>query len=124
MNDVFLPAGLGLGALVVIAYALARGRAAAHDANLAQAVLIFLAVNGLCAGIKVCTLAMASPILAPLGTDRTYVFLGGLAVAWVSLQTVILSFRDGPSSARLPNIPLHPTAAETDAARSRVSAGR
>ncbi|EDN69313.1 membrane protein [Beggiatoa sp. PS] len=61
--------------------------------DLGKAVLIFLAASGIVAGIKVIILSFLDTI--PEG-DKLYVFVGGVAVMWVSitsmgelLQTVI-----------------------------------
>jgi len=61
--------------------------------KLAHCVVLFLASTGVAAGFKVCILALMSAELQPLHDERLYVFLGGLAVIWASIETIARPFR-------------------------------
>jgi len=73
----------GIAALVWISLYHARVRP-----SLAEVVVVFLTSFGLVAGIKVCVLALNPVILTEVENERVYVFLGGIAVTWVSVDSV------------------------------------
>jgi len=61
--------------------------------SLQEAIIIFLSANGIVAGINVCILSIDK--LLPISeTDRTYVFIGGISVIWVSVTTLLKTFQD------------------------------
>jgi len=73
----------GIAALVWISLYHARARP-----SLAEAIVVFLTSFVLVAGIKVCVLALNPAILTEVENERVYVFLGGIAVIWVSIDSV------------------------------------
>ncbi len=73
----------GIAALVWISLYHARVKPCLTDA-----VVVFLTSAGLVAGIKVCVLALNPAVLTGVENERVYVFLGGLSVIWVSVDSV------------------------------------
>ena len=91
MIDPFSLAGISLGVLAIIALFVARARGWRPTPNLGDAAVVFLASWAICSGgLKVCILAVSlSPAdLGSLQNERVYLFLGGPAVIWVSIQAV------------------------------------
>jgi len=88
--DGYLLASFILGCVAVIT--LLVFRVTKHKSlDLPDAIVAFLTAAGIGGGIKVCVLAF-NPILVSLGSDRLYVFIGGLAVIWVSVQALYKFF--------------------------------
>ena len=57
--------------------------------QLAEGVTIFITSAAIYAGLKVCFLAFDPNILSLLRNDIVYIFLGGMAVVWVSMEATI-----------------------------------
>ena len=62
-----------------------------YDPFLSNAIIDYLAGCILVSGIKLCILALSCPISSPLCQERKIIFLGGLVVVWISIQTLIKS---------------------------------
>ena len=91
MIDPYTLWGITLGTVCVVIYILVKRK----KAELSEGVVLFLACAGIAAGVKVCKIAL-DPAL-PLNGDRLYVFLGGIAVIWVSGQTILERFKSDSS---------------------------
>ncbi len=76
-----------VGAVLVIGYLLRMRR----NASLTDAIIIFLATNGIVAGLKLWYYTFVMPKFLPesVGEGRTYIFIGGLAVIWVTVREVL-----------------------------------
>jgi len=84
-------AGLGLGVVLIAAYLL-RSRGAAR---LERAIMLVLAAGGITTGIKLVLVCATADDLAPFERqDRVYIFVGGITLAWVSVQTIGGVLRD------------------------------
>lgn len=83
--------GIVVGSLLTLAYmgvAFARkGKPQLHNV-----VILYLCAAGVAAGGKVCLLACQSTVLQALNHERLYVFIGGLAVIWVSVISLAQPF--------------------------------
>lgn len=97
MIDAYTVTGIGLGLVGVLALCISniiQQRRQAQRAKRQQGltfrngVTVFLAGAAISAGVKVCVLALNPALFPSNGDDRTYVFLGGLSVIWVSLETI------------------------------------
>nr|VFK57915.1 MAG: hypothetical protein BECKUNK1418G_GA0071005_100158 [Candidatus Kentron sp. UNK]VFK69726.1 MAG: hypothetical protein BECKUNK1418H_GA0071006_101825 [Candidatus Kentron sp. UNK] len=73
----------GIGTLVWISLYHARTKP-----GLAEGMIVFLTSASLVAGIKVCVLTLNPTVLTEVENERIYVFLGGLGVIWVSIDTI------------------------------------
>jgi len=62
--------------------------------DLKHGVMLFLSTSGISAGIKVCFMALDPTLLSSLNGERTYIFLGGLAVIWVSFDMIFQIFKE------------------------------
>ncbi len=83
-----------LGSLVVIAYVLKELLIKGDGPSLSDGVTIFLSSGGALAGLKVCLISLLSQKFhQSFGSDCTYFFLGGFAVIWVSITTIVDRFR-------------------------------
>jgi uncharacterized membrane protein (DUF441 family) len=91
MTDGFTLAGLGLGIVSILALFVSAALGRRTAPNLAEGAVTFLSGAAICAGIKICLLAANGPNLGVEQSDRIYVFLGGLAVVWVSFETIMAS---------------------------------
>ncbi|MGK7913634.1 MAG: hypothetical protein AB4050_19440 [Synechococcus sp.] len=59
-----------------------------------KTLVFFLGSAGVAAGIKVCSLSLNPNMLQELNNERLYVFLGGLAVSWVSAESITSVFQE------------------------------
>ncbi len=84
--------GIGLGVLLILIYVAVTMRHAQRATELSDAVTLFLSSAGISAGAKVLYIAV-SPALTAIENERIYVFLGGLSVIWVSIQTIAKTLR-------------------------------
>ena len=91
MNYYFLLAGLVLFGVVISLYLYCSLSKHRKSPDLGDAVSLFLSCNGVAAGAKVGYLGLMAKSGTLLGDDRTYILLGGLAVIWVSTQTIFRS---------------------------------
>nr|VFJ47416.1 MAG: hypothetical protein BECKFW1821A_GA0114235_101622 [Candidatus Kentron sp. FW] len=80
---------LGIVALLWISIYFARSKP-----SLAEGVVVFITAAGLSAGVKVCVLSLNPEVLTEVENERIYVFLGGLAVIWVSIDTLWSTLSD------------------------------
>jgi ribosome biogenesis SPOUT family RNA methylase Rps3 len=84
--DWFLLVGVGLGVASLIAYAI-KDRS---KAKLERGVPLFLSVVALPVGAHVIYLSATAHELKPFDTEeRVYIALGGIALIWVSIQTIL-----------------------------------
>ena len=102
VNDVCLLGSILLGVLMTLIYVLIQARAH-RKPYLSDGVVIFLSSAGIIAGIKVCGLSLDSSVFRSMGTERLYVFIGGLAVIWVSLQALWKPLERAYRDPRMPN---------------------
>jgi len=118
MNDGFTLAGLGLGIGGILALFVAAAVGRRPAPNLAEGAVTFLSGSAICAGIKICLLAANDSKLGVEQSDRIYVFLGGLAVVWVSIDTILTSLRERGNRGRSENQPLEGPAEATKSQES------
>jgi len=84
--DWYLLVGVGLGVVSLIVYAVRDRR----KAKLERAVPLFLSVVALPVGVHVIYLSATAHELKPFDTEeRVYIALGGVALIWVSIQTIL-----------------------------------
>ena len=97
MTDFYTMLGIALGLISILALYVSnriQQRRQVHPSpnsqglNLKNGILIFLAGATIAAGVKVCIFALDPTVFPANGGDRTYVFLGGLSVVWVSIETI------------------------------------
>ena len=92
MINAYVLAGVILGSVLVGLYLFASLRRK-NTPNLRDAAVLFLASCGASAGVKLCVMSVSSASLAALNEERAYIFLGGLAVVWISSETIIRVFK-------------------------------
>ena len=90
-TDPVLLSGVVAGTVLTFAYVIVAGFPA--DA-LNKSLVFFLSSAGIAAGIKVCLLSLDPDQLQELSNERIYTFLGGLAVSWVSGESIIKIFSE------------------------------
>lgn len=95
MIDPFVLAGIVLGVGCTLTYVLFTLRKRGQ-VNLGDGVHLFIAGAAITVGIKVCVLALSPRIVQLADGERTYVFLGGMALVWVSVETIIKKFCASP----------------------------
>lgn len=88
MIDVYSLLGIGLGLLGIFALFFATWKFNRPKPNLSEGLITFLTCTAFSAGIKVCILAFDKRIIGIGNNERPYVFLGGLAVIWISLEAI------------------------------------
>lgn len=93
-TDSFTLAGLCLGLLGIVGLFIAATIGRKKNPNLAEGVVVFLSGSALCGGVKICALAVMSTTLGVDQGARVYIFLGGLAEVWISIDTIVTSIRD------------------------------
>ncbi|MBW2645549.1 MAG: hypothetical protein JRE23_05110 [Deltaproteobacteria bacterium] len=82
------------GVVLIFAYAVKTACVRKRTPSLSDAITIFLSSTGILAGLKVCFIAAVDPIFQQTFDDeRTFFFMGGIAVIWVSVDTLIKRFR-------------------------------
>jgi len=79
----------GVALIVVYIYQTLRNPCIKKEPDLADGVVLFLSGAGVAAGIKVCYIAFDSNACSAIGDERTYIFLVGIAVIWVSVQMIV-----------------------------------
>lgn len=89
MTDPFLLSSVLVGVCGIIGLFVAAALKRRPMPQLAEAVVVFLSGAGIIAGVKVCRLSLLPTNLQALENERTYIFLAGLAVIWVSVDTVL-----------------------------------
>jgi hypothetical protein len=93
----YLLAGFLLGAGLIVAYVSAAARRGSGP-RLETAAGLLLSAVGICAGVKVIKICVVAGSLAPFADeDRVYIALGGLALIWVSCQTIWNGLAGRPS---------------------------
>ena len=88
MTDIFSIIGVGLGLLGIAALFIATWRFNRPRPSLAEGLVVFLTFAAISAGIKVCLLSFDSQVKGLGDNERLYVFLGGLAVIWLSGEAI------------------------------------
>lgn len=88
--ELYQGVGVALG-LVVLAAFFQRGRKTRRFPTLTEGVVVFLACNGVVMGVRVCEFALRSTCIK--SSDATAIFVGGLAVAWVAVETIVRNWR-------------------------------
>lgn len=88
MSDPYLVASIALGLLGIVALFVVAVIKKRQRPELSDGVIAFLAAAGISSGVKVCFLSLNPNVLQSIENERAYVFLGGLAVVWVSLDTI------------------------------------
>jgi LPXTG-motif cell wall-anchored protein len=83
--DWYLLVGVALGVVLAGVYALKRRR----DAKLENAVLLFLSAVAIPVGFHLVYVSVTHEIKPFNAGERVYIALGGLALIWVSSQTII-----------------------------------
>lgn len=89
MPDALLISSAGLGSLCIAGYlAVCVTGATKLAPKLSEAAVLLLSSAGFISGIKVALLAF-DPAITGIDNERLYIFLGGIALMWVSIETVI-----------------------------------
>lgn len=91
MNDNWIIAANLIGVILIIIYII---KFKFKNSSLGDAVIILLSSNGLFVGLKLCYLIFAEKNFLPASfqDSYTYIFIGGLAVIWVSIESIINKF--------------------------------
>ena len=90
MTDPYSVASLGLGLLGIAILFIAYTRKKRQKPSLAEGLVVFLTSSAIPAGLKVCVLAFdKATIVNVTDNERLYIFVGGLAVIWVSVDAVL-----------------------------------
>ena len=87
MQDNYSKIGIALGLTgtsVLVVSAIASG----NEATLNDGMIAFLACALLSAGARVCVLSFDSKKLKIPDSERLYVFIGGIAIIWVSIDSI------------------------------------
>ncbi len=86
MIDWYSLSGIIVGLCGIVTLFIARRKYQRLAPNLTDGVVVFLAGYALAAGgVKVCILSLTLPSLK---SEREYIFLGGIAVIWVSIEAI------------------------------------
>lgn len=85
MDNFFFFIGVFLGVLFILIYIFTIFNIEKIP-ELADAVILFLSGSAVSAGIKICYIALTA---SHSGEERSHIFIGGVAVIWVSIQTII-----------------------------------
>jgi hypothetical protein len=87
--DFFFFLGVFCGLLLIAVYIIQIFREPINCKmpDLADGVVLFISGAAIAASIKVCYIAFDPAI--PIGDERTYIVLGGVAVIWVSIQMLV-----------------------------------
>lgn len=88
MTDLFSIIGICLGLLGIIALFVATWKFNRPKPRLAEGLVIFLTCAAISAGFKVCLLSFDKQVTGMGDNERLYVFLGGLAVIWISGEAI------------------------------------
>ena len=92
ITEPYLLISIGLGTLFLTIY-LILGIKQTKKLELADCIILFLSAAGIMAGTKVCILALNSSLFSSMKDARLYVFIGGIAVIWASIQTLLKPFQ-------------------------------
>ena len=66
-------------------------------ARLENVVVLLVSAVGVATGVKLMVICVTTDDLAPFSDeDRLYIFVGGVALVWVSAQAVYRVFRPAP----------------------------
>jgi hypothetical protein len=88
MIDYFALTGVALGLGSILLLLLIAWIKKKQFPQLSDGVVVFLSGAGIGAGIKVCKISLTPGLLQGLENERSYVFLAGLAVVWVSVESI------------------------------------
>jgi hypothetical protein len=100
MMDYLKLSGVVIGSLFIGIYVYYARRKKA-SVSLARATVLFLSGNAFIAGVKVMIFAFNTDLLAlaqKQGIEPAHLFLGGLAICWVSILSVLETFRQVPQT--------------------------
>lgn len=87
----FVLASIIIGLIVAGVYAFSQARIKRFP-KLTNMVVLFMSSGGVTAGVKMCFLAYSSTILNIFIEDSLYIFIGGIAVVYVSIQAILQVF--------------------------------
>ena len=91
-------AGIVVGSVLIAVYLL-YGYRNGVPVDLGKAAIIFIASSGVFAGVKVMIFTFNTELQVLIqteGIDITHIFLGGLAISWVSILSAIQVFKTIP----------------------------
>lgn len=88
MTDIYTIVGIGLGLLGILALFIATWKFNRPKPRLAEGLVVFLTCAAISAGVKVCLLSFDKQVIGIGDNERLYVFLGGLAVIWISGEAI------------------------------------
>ena len=94
MIDLYLKASFICGTVVMIGLFISKfihyinSKNEKWVINLSEGVVAFLTGSAIPAGIKLCVLSIDSNVFQNATNERLYIFLGGLTVIWVSIDTI------------------------------------
>jgi len=88
MTDIYSIVGIGLGLLGIIALFISTWKFNRPRPRLAEGLVVFLTCAAISAGVKVCLLSFDKQVTGMGDSERLYVFLGGLAVIWLSGEAI------------------------------------
>jgi hypothetical protein len=85
---------IAVGEVLVAWYIVKQGLFENTDLSLLDAVVLFLASAGIFAGVEVCCISTFSKLFSKFYPEqRTYFFIGGGAVIWVSISVIMDKLR-------------------------------
>ena len=87
MTQLTFLAGIAVGCVAALGVIVKRTLFDKEVVTLSEGVIAFLAGAGIVTGVRVCAIGLQ--LIAPTAGDAPYLFLGGLAVVWVSVETIV-----------------------------------
>ena len=98
MSDAFIVSSIFLGILGIILLFIAAIIGQRAYPSLGEGMTVFLAGAAICPGLRVCFLSVYKPSSMLNTSDNIYIFLGGLAIIWVSIETIKKELQSKPSA--------------------------
>lgn len=87
-NNSTVTFGIIIGCLLMGLYIFICWKKKTKNLELGDAVVILLSGAGISAGFRICFLSFNDAICQANSIERTYIFIGGLSVVWVSIQSI------------------------------------
>lgn len=90
MSD-YLLGGFVIGVVFIVIYVVRERRS---EPNLGTAAVLLISGIGITTGVRLMVICVTVKKLMPFGEeDRVYIFIGGLAVIWVSVEAIVRTLR-------------------------------
>ena len=89
MTDAYLLTGLTVGVVVLLLYVAIRVGVQRERPDAGEAFRCFVSSLGAATAAKICGIALWDSRLDRLqDSERTYIFLGGLAAMWLTIESI------------------------------------